>query len=179
MQKSQEQVFQIVYSGLIFVGVILSILSLFAGGNSTANIFISSYTFIITGVTLLVGFLIHKIINRSDLTLFQSFFILLSTTGPFILLLGVLGFTLYLIINFMNQINSGNVASSYKLFSKLSLVLILIQLYITYRGMQTPGFKDNGSISKIYSSFAYLVGVVNLAIVLTSWSILNYFSTDG
>jgi len=179
MPKTQEQVFQIIYSGLIFVGVILSIVAFFINSKTNANVFISSYTFIISGVTLLVGFLIHKIINRTDLTLFQSFFSIFSTLGPFILLLMILGFMLYLIIKFMDKINNGNTSSSYQLFSKLSLVFVLLQLYITYCGMQGSSFKEGGSISKIYSSFAYLVGVINITIVLTCWSILNYFSTDG
>ena len=179
MAKSQEEVFQIVYNGLIFVGIILSIVALFIDSNSNANLYISSYTFISAGIILLIGFLIHKILknpNASNADFFSAF---LSNVGPFLLLIGILSFMLYLVISFKNKIDSGTLSDGYALFSKLSVVFILIQLYITYNGMKTSNFKETGSISKIYGSFSYLVGVINIFIVAIMATILFYFSTDG
>lgn len=180
MLKSHEEVFQIIYNGLIFVGVILSIIAFFINSNSNANIYISSYTFIIAGVILIIGYLINKILIRStDTSIIRFLIIFLTNIGPFLLLMGILAFTLYLIISFKDKINNGNISSAYGLFSKLSLAFILIQLYITYNGMQNQNFKENGTLAKIYSSLSYLVGVINVAIVLILASILKYFSTDG
>lgn len=173
MPRTQEEVFQIIYNGLIFVGAILSIIALSINSKSNANISISSYTFISAGVILIIGFLISKIPNAS---FFSTFFV---SVGPFLLLAAILAFTLYLIITYRDKINSGHIASAYGLFSKLSMAFILIQLYITYNGMQKASFKETGSIPKIYGSFAYLVGVINVSIVLILASILKNFSTDG
>ena len=68
MPKTQEEVFQIIYNGLIFVGIILSIVSLSINSHSNANISISSYTFISAGVILIIGFLINKIVNSPNLS---------------------------------------------------------------------------------------------------------------
>jgi hypothetical protein len=179
MPKTQEEVFQIIYNGLIFVGIILSIVALSINSHSNANVSISSYTFISAGVILIIGFLINKILNLPNLSKLGFFSVFLTNVGPFLLLIGILAFTLYLIITFKDKINSGNISSAYGLFSKLTIAFILIQLYITYYGMQSPEFKESGSLSKIYSSFSYLVGVINVSIVLILASILKYFSTDG
>jgi len=179
MLDAQEQAFQIIYRGLIFVGVILSVISLSTNSVENANLSISSYTFITCGVVLIVGFLINKIMNRpnsASTSFFSAFF---NNVGPFILLMGILVFTLYLIITFKDKINNGNTSEGYNLFSKLSLAFILIQLYITYNGMQKQSFKETSSLPKIYSSFAYLIGAINLSIVIILSCILNYFSTDG
>jgi hypothetical protein len=99
MLKSHEEVFQIIYNGLIFVGVILSIIAFFINSNSNAKIYISSYTFIIAGVILIIGYLINKILIRStDTSIIRFFIIFLTNIGPFLLLMGILAFTLYLII---------------------------------------------------------------------------------
>ena len=179
MPNTQEEVFQIIYSGLIFVGIILSLIALSISSNSNANISISSYTFISTGVILIIGFLINKIMKRPNPETTGFFSIFFNNVGPFILLIGILAFTLYLLISFRDKISSGNITSAYGLFSKLSIAFIMIQLYITYNGMQKSSFKDTGALPKIYSSFSYLVGVINVSIVLILASILKYFSTDG
>jgi len=179
MLDAQEQAFQVIYKGLIFVGIVLSIISLSINSVANANLSISSYTFITSGVVLIVGFLISKIMNKHDSANTSFFWEFFNNVGPFILLMGVLVLTLYLIITFKDKINNGNISEGYSLFSKLSLAFILIQLYITYNGMQKQSFKETGSLPKIYSSFAYLVGVINLSIVIILSCILNYFSTDG
>jgi hypothetical protein len=179
MYDAQEQAFQVIYKGLIFVGVILSIISLSIKSTSSATLSISSYTFIATGIVLIVGFLINKIMNRPDPAKYWFISLFFYNIGPFLLLLGILGFTLYLIISFKDKINSGNISSGYGLFSKLSVAFVLIQLYITYNGMQKQSFKETASLPKIYSSFSYLVGVINVFIILILSCILKYFSTDG
>jgi len=179
MPNAQDEVFQIVYNGLIFVGIILSIVALSVNSNSNAYISIYSYTFISSGVILIIGFLINKILNQQSYTRSNFFVSFFTNIGPFLLLIGILAFTLYLIITFKDKINNGRIANGYGLFSKLSIAFILIQLYITYNGMQTTNFKETGTLSKLYSSFSYLVGVINVAIVLILASILKYFSTDG
>lgn len=77
MAKSQEEVFQIVYNGLIFVGMILSIVALFIDSKSNANLYISSYTFISAGIILLIGFLIHKILKNPNASNADFFFCIL------------------------------------------------------------------------------------------------------
>jgi hypothetical protein len=179
MQDAQEQAFQIIYQGLIFVGIILSIISLSISSDSNSTLSISSYSFITTGIVLLVGVLINKIMNRPNSSTSNFFYIFFNNIGPFILLIGILAFTLYLLVTFKEKIDSGNVSSGYTLFSKLSLAFILIQLYVTYNGMQKQSFKETNTLPKIYGSFSYLIGVINVSIVVTLACILKYFSTDG
>ena len=48
---------------------------------------------------------------------------ILFTTGPFLLMLAVIGFIMYLIIFYQEKINLGNISSSYYTFSNLAIIL--------------------------------------------------------
>jgi hypothetical protein len=177
MAKTNEEILQIIYFGLVFVGAILAIISLSVTTDSSANLSISSYTFLSAGIILMIVLLSNKIKTGGSTMEFLSAFI--TNTGPLLLLLGIIGYTLYLIITFKDKIDSGSLSDSYGLFSKLSICFILMQLYIIYNGMQNANFRENGTISKMNSSYSYLAGVINVFIVVTLSTILFYFTTDG
>jgi hypothetical protein len=179
MPKTQEEVFQIVYSGLIFVGSILAIITLFVNSGANANIYISSYSFISAGIILITGFLIHKLMHCADTGGQGILSVFFTNMSPFILLIAILISSLYLVVAFKKKINAGQISDSYGLFSKLSIAFILLQLYVTYNGTKTLSFKETGSITKIYSSFSCLIGVINIIIISIMASILQNFSTDG
>jgi hypothetical protein len=179
MAKTTEEILETIYTILITVGAVLSTISIFMGSDSNVSISISAYIFFIAGIMLIVSLLINKISNQGNRGMAAFFSAFFTNAGPFLLLLGIISYTLYLIVTFKDKINSGNLSSSYGLFSKISIFFILIQLYVTYNGMQTQSFKENGSISKVNGSYSYLVGVINVFVIITLSAIMFYYTTDG
>jgi hypothetical protein len=178
-QETSEDIFKVIYYSLIFVGIILSLIALSINSNSNAYISIYAYIFISIGVIFIIGLLTYKFTTQAKRGLWDFISFLFFNIGPFCLLIGILAFTLYLLFAFKDKIISGNLVSSYGLFSKLSVLFILMQLYVTYYGMQKQSFKESGILQKKYSSLSYLIGVINVCMVLILTSILKYFSTDG
>jgi hypothetical protein len=112
-------------------------------------------------------------------TIMQIMYTLLLTTGPFLLMLGVISFILYLLITYKAIILDNHVSKSYYSFSNITIVLIFIQLYIVYTNINTNNFETSGKISKVTSSIVYLLGVLSAISSIILFTILKYFTTDG
>jgi hypothetical protein len=117
--------------------------------------------------------------NNPNQSLFQLIYSIFITTGPFILILAVIGFILYLIISYKNLIIDEHVSKSYYTFSNIAIVLLLLQLYIVYTNISTERFESTGKISKLTSSLVYLLGVLTSMCSLILYTILKYYTTDG
>lgn len=101
------------------------------------------------------------------------------TSGPFLLMLGVIGFVLYLLINYKDKIVAGHIDPSYNSFSNTIVMLLLLQIYLVYTNISTNNFESTGKISKVTSSFIYLLGVLTAMCSIILSTILKYYSTDG
>jgi uncharacterized membrane protein len=104
---------------------------------------------------------------------------ILITLGPFLLMLAVIGFILYLIIFYKEPIIDNHVSKNYYTFSNITIILLLIQLYIIYQNINTKEFDISGKISKVTSSLIYLIGVLTSFSAMIIYIILKYFRTDG
>ena len=112
-------------------------------------------------------------------TILQILYTILLTAGPFLLMLGVIGFILYLMITYKSIILQGHVANGYHSFSNINIILILIQLYIVYTNISSDSFEKTGKMSKVTSSVVYLLGVLSTITSIILYTILRYFTTDG
>ena len=86
---------------------------------------------------------------------------------------------LSLIIVYTDKINSGRLPGLYYSFSQLAVFLVLIQIAIFYYGVNTDSYLYNTKLPVIYSSFSYLVGVINVYIAVIIQIVLKYYTTDG
>jgi len=179
MAKSSSDYYQLIYMCFIGVGLILSIISLFVSSTKNSNILISSYSLISFGLILMIGTFIQNILSKQNRSFFQFLLALLTNVGPFLLLFGILAFSIYLVAVYKNKLDGGNMSSSYELFSRLFILFLFVQIYIMYKGTQNPSFLETGVIPNMYTSFVYLAGVINVSIVVILFTILKYFSTDG
>ena len=178
--KTEGEYYQMFYMTFIRVGLLLATISIFVPSSSNSNLLISSYAFISFGLLLMIGFFIQKITSQPKNLSFSNFFLaLLSNVGPFLLLFGIVGFSLYLVIFYKNKLDSGYVTSSYEFFSRLSTFFISVQVYIMNQSVKSGSFSESGVVPQIYSSFVYLTGVINVSVVMILYTILKYFSTDG
>jgi hypothetical protein len=169
-----------IYKGFIMASVIAFIIGFFSQGEVSLGSYISGYSVLILAIIMILIILINNITNmtpgQSTSTLIFS---ILMTTGPFLLMLGVIGFILYLMITYKNNIITGHLSSGYNSFSNIISILLLIQLYIVYANISTDNFEKTKKISSLTSSLLYLLGVLEGICAIILFTILKYFTTDG
>ena len=169
-----------VYKALIIGSVVSFLISFFSSGKMAYGSIISGYSILTLGVMLILTILITKVLEttKNDSTK-QIIISILMTLGPFLLMLAVIGFVLYLIIFYKDPILDNQVSQNYYTFSNITLILLLIQLYIIYQNITTKEFDTTGKISKVTSSLIYLIGVLTSISAMIIYIILKYFRTDG
>ena len=169
-----------IYKGFIIAGVIAFIIGFFSQGEVSLGAYIAGYSVLILAITMILIILINNIfrVTKDESTLKLILSIIL-TTGPFLLMLGVIGFILYLMITYKNNIISGHVSSGYNSFSNIVSLLLFIQLYIVYTNISTQSFESTGKISPLTSSIIYLLCVLSGICSVILFTILKYFTTDG
>lgn len=128
--------------------------------------------------TLVVGllFLLFKIFLPMTTTTNISFLQVVNQSAPFLLLLGVIGFTLYQYIVYKNIIVEQQVSSSFNLFQNLFVLLVLLQLYVT---MYSPSPSPSPSHSPSSSIILYLFALAEFICSVLMYFLLRYFHTDG
>lgn len=169
--------YTIIYNSLLVVGVIIIFCTM--GSNSASNLTgtIIGYSFIVTGTLLLIGYLLNNMnaISGSSFSLISS----LITVGPFVLLIGILTYMIYLLSYYFSQITAGHISSGYYTFMNIFIVLLMIEFYVFYNGTQDKVFKTTGTIGKITGMILYLLELVSIVTAITLGIVLKYFSTDG
>jgi hypothetical protein len=169
-----------IYKGFIITSVIAFVIAFFSQGEVSLGAYIAGYSVLILAITMILIILINNIFrvtkDQSTLKLILS---IILTTGPFLLMLGVIGFILYLMITYKNNIISGHVSSGYNSFSNIVSLLLFIQLYIVYTNISTQSFESTGKISPLTSSIIYLLCVLSGICSVILFTILKYFTTDG
>jgi hypothetical protein len=169
-----------VYKGFIIASIIAFIIGFFSSGAVSLDSFIAGYSILILGIMMLMMLLINQALsvapNGSTLEVIYN---TCYTTGPFLLMLGAVGFILYLMIIYKTNIIEQKVSQSYYTFSNISVIILLLQLYIVYTNISTPNFEKTGKISKVAASIIYLLGVLGIISSIILFTILHYFTTDG
>ena len=174
------------YISLITVGVILLFATVGTASMDSLDGTIAGYSLMGGGILLLVSFLLYGISRSNEeksATLGKnnrsSVMSAIYTAGPFLVLLGIIGYTLYLVITYKSRIAAGNIAPGYASFTNISIILILMQLFLFYMGSQKDSFKTTNRLDRVYSMLLYFIGIINIVTIITIGIILAYFSTDG
>ena len=170
-----------VYKALIISSVVSFLISIFSEGKTSYNSLISGYSSLTLGLMMILTIVITKIMEvNSGSTTKELLLTILMSLGPFLLMMSIIGFILYLIIVYKDPILDNHVSKSYHTFSNITIVLLLIQIFIVYsKILDTKEFEESGKISKILLSLLYLLGVLSLYSTMIIYIILKYFITDG
>jgi hypothetical protein len=174
--------YTMIYSSMLFVSIILFTFSFFISGESKLGCSIAAYSCISVAIFMILGFSLtnlSRISNESKLSTSHFMLRLLIVSGPFLLLLGIIGYTLYLLITYQSLITNGNVTTEYSTFSTISIILIILEIYVFYNAMNTELFTNSGTIPKLSNGFMYLIGIINVVCVMILDTVLKYFTTDG
>ena len=171
--------FSNVYNSLIAAGLIIILITI--GTESSAGLTgtMIGYTFVISGILLLVGILVTNISKSYPLGGMPFLMAILYTVGPFLIIIGIILYLLYLLSIYFNSIISGNVTGNYYTFMNIFVILFMIQIYTFYVGTQEKGFKETSSLNKVTGMLIYLVQTLSIVTVCILGTILKYFVTDG
>ena len=159
-----------IYQSLMLSGSIAFIIGFFTNGKASFGSILAGYCLLILCVSLII-----TIILGSKNEMFNN----ILSASPFFLLLGLIGFLMYLSISNMSAIIANRVSPSYNGFVNITLILLLIQVYIVYQNVTSPIFIKTGKISSLTTSLIYLFGLLTTITSLILFTILNYFKTDG
>lgn len=168
-----------IYKGLIFASVICFLLTFFFTGQTYFGSIIAGYSTLILGVLMIIIILINGILDKNPEFNFPVLLEILRVGGPFLLMLAIIGFILYLVIENKNRILDNHVSNGYYNFSNIVIILILVQTYLIYSNINTDKFETTGRISKVTINLLYLLGVLTGMCSLILFTILRYFITDG
>jgi len=180
-----------VWKSTIIASIITFIISMFTEGKNSQNALIAVYSLLLISITLIVVQLITSPISKKDQ--FQKWWQLpltiLRQTGPFLIIVAIIGFMLYLIVKYKNQIIENHVPQSFYSFSNITMCLIFLQMYIIYNYItcindntcydDTKYYDDSGKIGKVTVGALYLLGVLMMISTGIVYTILTYFKTDG
>jgi len=170
-----------IYKAFIITSIISFLISIFSGGKTSYNSLISGYSSLTLGLMMILTIIITKILElNSKVSNKELLIIILMSLGPFLLMLTIVGFILYLIIFYKDPILENHVSNSYYTFSNITITILLIQIYIIYSNiLNTKEFIESGKISRILSSVMYLFCVLTLYSTMIIYIVLKYFRTDG
>ena len=169
-----------IYKACIYASIVAFIIGFFTSSSASLGAYLAGYSVLILGIMMILVILFSHILkvtaNDSTLQILYSIFI---TSGPFILMLAVISFVLYLLIRYKNNIIEGHIAPGYNSFSNIIVILLMIQLLIVMNNINTEKFELSGKMSKVTSSMIYLLGVLTGISSIILYTILKYYSTDG
>ena len=172
--------YESIYKALIFGSAITFIISNLTSGENSYNSLITGYAILILGILMILTIMMTKILDvEKSSSIMQILLSIIMTLGPFLLMLAIIGFMLFLIIFYKTPILENQVSQSYDTFSNITLVLLLIQVYVVYTNIDKDEFKINGKISLLTSDILYLLGVLSLLSSCTIYIILKYYRSDG
>ena len=169
-----------VYKAFLIGSVISFIIYFVTSGNTSLGAMISGYSILILTTMMILYIILYDVLQLTqNASFFQSLLSMIFACGPFLLILFVIGFVLYLVIKFKNKILSGHISSGYTTFSNIIIILLLLQVYLIYNGINTEKFETTKRLSKVTNSILYLYGVIAAICSITLFTILNNFSADG
>ena len=171
------------WKAIIIAAVITFIIYMFTSGINSLNASIAGYSLlIVTILGILIQLIRRPVSNKEGVSTLKMVMNILSSTGPFLIILSIIGFMLYLLISNKNKIINNEVSSSFKSFSNLTLFLILIVIYFIYNNVMCDGPQcgnDTGKIEKVSNSFLFLLSLIATISTSIVYVILTYYTTDG
>ena len=169
-----------IYKALIIASVIGFVISFASEGSISLDAMLAGYSVLVLGIMMILLILFTKMFEvTQNQSTFQIIWTIFMTSGPFLLMCSIIGFILYLIIKYKDQISENHISHSYHTFSNITIILLLLQIYMVYTNISTKEFETSGKISKVTSSIIYLLGVLTGLCSMILYIILKFFRTDG
>lgn len=176
--------FSQIYNSCLLASLLTACLAFIIHFITTGNISLGSvtagYIILIISIFMILIKLTERILNTTNTnSSTQRLLSIIMSTSPFMLLLIVISFILITIINHYQEIALGHVSQGYYTFSNISIILIIIQIGIIYRILNSVNYIQTGEVSKVSSSLILLLGTLTSISSIILYIILTFFTTDG
>ena len=167
------------WKAIIIAAVITFIIYMFTSGVNSLNAAIAGYSLlIITIMGILIQLIRKPITNQEGVSTLKMIWNILILTGPFFIVLSIIGLMLYLFISNKNPIINNEVSQSFNTFSNLTLFLIFILIYFIYNNVMCDG-PQCGDTGKLNNSIMYALSLITMIFAVTVYIILVFYRTDG
>lgn len=175
-----NDIYSYVYRAFILSSVVAFIIGFFSNSKVEVGSYIAGYTVLSFGIIMLLLILL-KNISKSEQTQSTKQQIISGAiiTGPFVLMLCVIAFVLYMLITYKDKIIEQHVAPGYNSFTNIIIFLLLIQTYLVYSNINTEKFQTTHKLPGIISGSMYLLSTLISISSIILYIILKYYSTDG
>ena len=168
------------YKGFIITSVLLFLISMGTTGETNIGSLLAGYSVLTISIIMIMTVLLSGVTKSTQGSSFlKSFLSVILTTGPFMLMLGIIGIVLYLVITYKNEIIDGHVSTSYGPVSNGIVMLFITQLFILYNAVTSKNFQMTGKVERISSMILYLLGIIEAVFTIVLVTILKYYTTDG
>ena len=169
-----------IYKAFIYASIVAFIVGFFTEKDTSLGAYLAGYSSLTLGIMMILIIIFNNILKTtSNETSFQLLYSIILTSGPFILILGIIAFVLYLMIKYKNSIIQGNVSPNYNSFSNIIIILLMIQLYIILGNINSEKFETTGKLPKVTTSIVYLLAILTGISSIILNTVLKYYSTDG
>jgi hypothetical protein len=175
-----NNLYSLIYKAFIYAGMISFIIGFLSDSKISLGAYIAGYSVLILAILMILVLLFSHILKSNPnppLNYLMNSIIMIA--GPFLLILGIISFLLYLLIKYKINITEGKVAPGYFSFTNIIVILLFLQFYILHTNIDTANFETTGKMSKVISSIMYLIGVIIAICSIILYTILKYYSTDG
>jgi hypothetical protein len=171
------------WKATIIAAVITFLIYMFTTGVNSLNASIAGYSLLIITILGIMIQLIRKpVANQEGTSTLKMVMNILTLTGPFFIILAIIGCMLYLLISNKNEIINNQVSQSFNTFSNMTLSIILVIIYFVYNQVECDGPQCGSSTCKIENvsnSFLLLLSVITVISTIIVYVILTYYTTDG
>lgn len=164
--------YSIIYKACIYASIVAFLIGFFTSSKVSFGAYIAGYSVLTIGILLLLMLLFVDTLKHSPQAGILSLVVL---SGPFWLMLGIVGLMLYCLVRYQSSLVQGHVAPSFYSFSNITVLLLLLQLGIVLSSVQGGRLL----LSRLNATVMYLLGVLSAISSITLFNILKYFSTDG
>ena len=185
MNQKEENYIKSLLTSIAILGLLiklyLSSIVNVENSNYKAESTIIGYGLVLCCVSALIFFKIN-IKNDNPIEFMKMFF---NQSIPYLLVISLLSFIIYLNVKFIDKINSEQVGDQYNIISGVSTFMFLFQLYFLYKYYSLSlesKYNKNSSIElkkKNFKMMSYVITPINFSLVGIIYIILNLFLTDG
>jgi len=188
---STGQSFQILLNMFFLASIIVLILVLFYSGEIYFNLLVAGLSLLFCSLLLTST----QILSNNNDNSFQN---TIKSIFPILLTLSSAAIFMYLLVKYKNIIigicnitnNNNNILNAtstvnecispeYQKFSFITILLLIIQMIIVYNSTSSPDFLYNGKLNNKMYSILFLIGLVNLLVMIPLYTIVTYFTADG
>ena len=168
------------YKGFIITTVLLFLISLGTKGETQFGAVIAGFSVLIVSILMIMTDLLALAIpSMRGASMLKSFLSVLIIFGPFIFMLAIISFVIYLLVTYMNEIIQGNVSSTYSSISNSLIILFLAQIYVLYTTITSDSFVTTKKVNSLTSMVLYLLNIIGVVCTIIMLTLLKYYKTDG